>query len=54
MNDPVLELEEFYMSRLTELIDSEQFDDASCLHKEFVIDHQEPQGYLTLTYLSHL
>jgi hypothetical protein len=54
MNDIIAQLEEFYMIRMTELIDQDEFDDAAAVYQEFVIDHQEPEDYLTLTYLRNL
>jgi len=54
MNDVITQLEEFYMIRMTELIDQDEFDDAAAVYQEFVIDHQEPEDYLTLTYLQNL
>jgi len=53
MNDVISQLEEFYMIRMTELIDQDEFDDARAVYQEFVVNHQEPEDYLTLTYLSH-
>ena len=33
--------EEFYMDRVTELVDQSKYDDAGCLHDEFVVDGEE-------------
>lgn len=52
--DIIQHIEDFYMNRMTELIDQDEFDDASAIYKEFVINHQEPENYLTLQYLPDL
>ena len=39
---------------MTELIDQDEFDDAAAVYQEFVVDHQEPEDYLTLSYLWNL
>jgi hypothetical protein len=50
-NEIIQELEEFYMTRMTELVDSEQFADAHSVFEEFVIDDEEPTEYMFLNYL---
>lgn len=54
MNDIISQLEDFYMIRMTELIDQDEFDDAAAVYQEFVVDNQEPEDYLTLSYLRNL
>jgi hypothetical protein len=50
-NQIIQELEEFYMTRMTELVDSENFGDAHSIFEEFVIDQEEPEEYMFLNYL---
>jgi hypothetical protein len=48
MKDVIEELEEFYMTRMTELVDSENFADAHSIFEEFVVNDEEPTGYIYL------
>lgn len=52
--DAIQYLENFYTERMTELIDQDEFDDAAAIYQEFVIDHQEPENYMTLSFLRDL
>ena len=45
-DESMLEIEEFYMGRLTALVDDHRFVDADAIFEEFVIDGSEPDEYL--------
>jgi hypothetical protein len=51
MRDIIEELEGFYMTRMTELVDSEHFADARAIFEEFVVNEEEPTEYIFLEYL---
>jgi len=45
-------IEEFYMDRMSYLVDQEQFDDSHALFTEFVIDTEEPDEWIFLNDIS--
>jgi pentatricopeptide repeat protein len=40
------DLEEFYCSRMSYLIDQERYDDAHSIFEEFVVNDEEPEEFL--------
>lgn len=45
-------IEEFYMDRMSYLVDQEQFDDSHALFTEFVVDTEEPDEWIFLNDIS--
>lgn len=45
-------IEEFYCSRMEQLVNEERFDDSNSIFEEFVVNHEEPEEYFYLEYLS--
>jgi|TARA_B100000035_G_C20525962_1_gene347464 hypothetical protein len=45
----MLEIEEFYMGRLGDLVENSRFNDADAIFEEFVIDGEEPTEYLFIS-----
>lgn len=45
-------LEAFYADRMMELFSQDAYEDAHAVYTEFVVDHQEPEEYFYLEYLS--
>lgn len=43
-------IEEFYCSRMEELFDKEQYDDAHSIFEEFVVNGEEPEDYVFLEF----
>lgn len=43
-------IEEFYCTRMEELIDNEQYDDAHSIFEEFVVNGEEPEDYVFLEF----
>lgn len=43
-------IEEFYCSRMEELFDNEQYDDAHSIFEEFVVNGEEPEDYVFLEF----
>lgn len=50
----IYQIEEFYCSRMEYLVDREKFDDSHSIFEEFVIDGEEPEEYLFMTYLKEI
>ena len=48
-DESMLEIEEFYMGRLGDLVESSRFNDADSIFEEFVIDGEEPTEYLFIS-----
>lgn len=46
----IYQIEEFYCNRMEHLVELEQFDDAHSIFEEFVVDGQEPEGYVFMSY----
>ena len=48
-DESMLEIEEFYMGRLGDLVQNSRFNDADAIFEEFVIDGEEPTEYLFIS-----
>ena len=48
-DESLLEIEEFYMGRLGDLVENQRFNDADAIFEEFVIDGEEPSEYLFIS-----
>lgn len=46
----IYQIEEFYCNRMEYLVDNEKFDDAHCIFEEFVVNDEEPEEYMFMTY----
>ena len=46
-------IEEFYMDRMSYLVDQEQFDDSHAIFEEFVVD-EEPSEWIFLNDLTNV
>lgn len=46
--DMIEYMESFYADRMMALVSADLFEDAHAVYSEFVIDHQEPEGYIYL------
>lgn len=46
----IYQIEEFYCNRMEYLVELEKFDDAHCIFEEFVVDGEEPEEYLFMSY----
>ena len=46
--------EEFFMDRISQLVDKFNIDDADSLHGEFVVNGQEPDDWLFLNDLTNV
>lgn len=44
--------EEFFMDRVSQLVDDYNLDDADALHSEFVVDGEEPDDWLFINDLT--
>ena len=49
-NLSIYNIEEFYCSRMEYLVNEERFDDSHSIFEEFVVDGEEPEEYLFMTY----
>ena len=49
-NLSIYNIEEFYCSRMEYLVNEERFDDSHSIFEEFVVDGDEPEEYLFMTY----
>jgi len=50
--DCIEQVENFYMDRMSYLVNEEQFDDSHALFTEFVVDTEEPDEWIFVQYLS--
>ena len=46
----IYQIEEFYCNRMEYLVGLEQFNDAHSIFEEFVVDGEEPEEYLFMSY----
>lgn len=49
-NWSIYQIEEFYCNRMEYLVDVERFDDSHAIFEEFVVDGEEPEEYIFMTY----
>lgn len=49
-NLSIYNIEEFYCNRMEYLVDKERFDDSHAIFEEFVVDGEEPEEYIFITY----
>ena len=49
-NLSIYNIEEFYCNRMEYLVDKERFDDSHAIFEEFVVDGEEPEEYIFMTY----
>jgi hypothetical protein len=49
-NLSIYNIEEFYCNRMEYLVDEERFDDSHAIFEEFVVDGEEPEEYIFITY----
>lgn len=47
-------LEDYYITRMDELVENECFDDSNALFEEFVVDEQEPDEWMFLNDLTNV
>lgn len=47
-------VEDYYISRMDELVEQELFDDSNALFEEFVIDGGEPEDWMFLNDLTNV
>ena len=45
-------IEEFYCSRMEELVNEERFDDSNAIFEEFVVNYEEPEEWMFLEYIA--
>ncbi len=53
-DESLVEIEEFYMGRLSDLVDKGLFNDADAIFEEFVVDGEEPDEYLFIADLTNV
>ena len=51
MKDAILHVENFYKSRMVELVEEKQFDDAHALFLEFVVNGKEPKKFQFIKFM---
>ena len=47
-------VEDYYITRMDELVEQELFDDSNALFEEFVVDEQEPDEWMFLNDLTNV
>ena len=48
----ITSIEDFYCSRMTELVDENKLDDSNAIFNEFIVDEKEPVEWLFLEDIS--
>jgi hypothetical protein len=48
----ITSIEDFYCSRMTELVDKNKLDDSNAIFNEFIVDEKEPVEWLFLEDIS--
>ena len=47
-------IEDFYIERMSELVDEERFDDSHAIYTEFVLDSEEPDEWMFIKDLTNV
>jgi hypothetical protein len=45
-------IEEFYCTRMIDLVDENRIDDSNAIFEEFIVDEEEPVEWLFMNYIS--